>query len=120
MSGSFVVIKRMTYVSGGIAHAVFGGVGIASFLGINPLLGALAFSIVAAFLFGYVKLKLKQKEDTLISTFWSMGMAIGIIFLHMTPGYSVNLLSFFCSAIFLWCLPTILKCFFCWISLFLV
>ncbi|MBU2492908.1 MAG: metal ABC transporter permease [Bacteroidetes bacterium] len=94
ISGTFVVVKKISYLSGGIAHAIVGGLGIAYFLGINPLYGALAFSIVSALLIGTVKLKLKQNEDTLISALWAVGMSIGLIFAYLTPGYNVNLLSY--------------------------
>lgn len=94
ISGTFIVAKKISYLGGGIAHAVVGGLGIAYFLGINPLYGALAFAIVAALLIGTVKLKLKQNEDTVISALWSIGLAIGIIFANLTPGYNVNLMSY--------------------------
>jgi len=94
ITGTYVVVKKISYISGGIAHAVMGGLGIAYFLQINPLLGALVFAIVAAVLIGTVRLSFKQNEDTVISALWSIGMAIGIIFTYLTPGYNVDLLSF--------------------------
>lgn len=94
ITGSFVVVKRISYVGGGIAHAVMGGLGIAYFLNFNPLYGALAFAIVSAGIIALVKLKLNNSEDTIISALWSIGMAIGIIFAYITPGYNVDLLSF--------------------------
>ena len=94
ITGSFVVVKRISYVGGGIAHAVMGGLGIAYFLNLNPLYGALTFAIVAAGIIAFVKLKLNNSEDTVISALWSIGMAVGIIFAYITPGYNVDLLSF--------------------------
>ena len=94
VSGTFVVVKKISYLSGGIAHAIVGGLGIAYFLGINPIYGALVFAIVSALLIGTVKLKMKQNEDTLISALWAVGMSIGLIFAYLTPGYNVNLLSY--------------------------
>jgi len=94
ITGTFVVIKRITYIGGGISHAVLGGIGIAYFLALDPLLGALAFGLVSAVLIGLVKMKLRQNEDMLISTLWALGMAVGIIFMYLTPGYAVDLLSF--------------------------
>ncbi|MCA9400863.1 MAG: metal ABC transporter permease [Candidatus Omnitrophica bacterium] len=94
ITGSLVVVKKMTYVSGGMAHAIFGGVGIAYYFGMHPLIGALMFAILASVLLGLLKLKLAQKEDTLISAFWSLGMAVGIIFMYLKPGYNVDLMSF--------------------------
>jgi len=94
ITGTYVVVKKISYLGGGIAHAVMGGLGIAYFLGINPLLGALVFAIVAAVVIGLVKLKFHQNEDTVIGALWAMGMALGIIFAYLTPGYNVDLLSF--------------------------
>lgn len=94
ITGTYVVVKKISYLGGGIAHAVMGGLGIAYFLGINPLLGALVFALVAAIVIGVVKLKFAQNEDTVIGALWSVGMATGIIFAYLTPGYNVDLLSF--------------------------
>jgi len=94
ITGTFVVVKKISYIGGGIAHAVMGGLGIAYFIGVNPIYGALVFSVLAAIMIGFVKLKLKQNEDTMISALWAVGMATGIIFAYLTPGYNVNLLSF--------------------------
>ena len=94
INGTFIVVKRISYVGGGIAHAVMGGLGIAYFLNFNPLIGAAVFAVVSAILIGFVKLKIKQNEDIAISALWAVGMAIGIIFAQLTPGYNVDLLSF--------------------------
>ncbi len=94
IAGTFVVVKKISYIGGGIAHAVMGGLGLAYFIGINPLYGALVFALFAAMLIGWVKLHYEQNEDTVISALWAIGMAVGIIFAYLTPGYNVNLLSF--------------------------
>ncbi|HDY87658.1 MAG TPA: metal ABC transporter permease [bacterium] len=94
ITGTFVVIKKISYIAGGIAHAVLGGLGIAYYLGIDPLIGALVFSVLSALFIGLVKLKFSQNEDTVIAALWSIGMAVGIIFTAITPGYKVDLLSF--------------------------
>ena len=94
ITGTFVVIRRLTYLGGGIAHSVLGGLGIAVFFGFAPMLGALGFALGAAMLLGWVTLRFKQHEDTVISALWSVGMAIGVIFMYLTPGYNVNLISF--------------------------
>ncbi len=94
ITGTFVVIKKMSYLGGGIAHAVFGGLGIAYFLGAPPLAGALVFALLSAILIGLVSRRLHQNEDTIIAALWSIGMAIGLIFTYRTPGYQVDLLSF--------------------------
>lgn len=92
--GSFVVIKKMSFISGGIAHASFGGIGIAYFLGMNPLLGALIFAILSALGIGIINRKNKLQEDASIGTVWAIGMAIGLLFIHLTPGYSADLFSY--------------------------
>lgn len=92
--GSYVVVKRITFISGGIAHAVLGGMGLAYYLGADPLRGAVAATVLSAVLLGLVNLKAKQHEDTIIGALWAVGMAVGIIFMSLTPGYNVDLMSF--------------------------
>lgn len=94
ITGTYVVVKRISYISGGIAHAVLGGMGIAYYLGINPLIGAIAFALLSAVLLGLVSIKAKQHEDTIIGALWAVGMAIGVLFISITPGYKVDLTSF--------------------------
>ncbi|HBK67631.1 MAG TPA: hypothetical protein DEB05_09895 [Firmicutes bacterium] len=92
--GTYVVVKRITFISGGIAHAVLGGMGVAYYLGVDPLRGAVVTAILSAVLLGLVNLKAKQHEDTIIGALWAVGMAVGIIFMSLTPGYNVDLMSF--------------------------
>ena len=92
--GSYVVVKRIGFLAGGISHAVLGGMGAALFYGFSPLGGALGAALVAALLIGWISLRWKEREDTLIGALWAVGMAIGIIFISKTPGYSVNLMSY--------------------------
>ncbi len=92
--GSYVVVKRIGFLAGGIAHSVLGGVGAALFLGWSPMLGALAAALAAALLVGWVSLQWREHEDTLISAVWAVGMAAGIIFISRTPGYNVDLMSY--------------------------
>ncbi len=94
ITGTFVVIKKITYLAGGVAHAVMGGIGIAYYLGVNPLAGALVFAMLSAILIGLVKLRFRQNEDTMIGALWASGMAIGVLFIYLTPGYNADLLSF--------------------------
>jgi len=94
MIGTYVVVKRITFISGGISHAVLGGMGIAYFLGQSPLLGALVAALVAAVLIGVVSLRAGQHEDTTIGALWAIGMAIGVVFMQKTPGYQVDLMSY--------------------------
>ncbi|MGI9228332.1 MAG: metal ABC transporter permease [Gammaproteobacteria bacterium] len=92
--GSYVVVKRVGFVAGGIAHTILAGMGIAYYLGNSPLTGALICALIAALLIGLIKLRFKQDEDILIAAFWSVGMAIGVIFISRTPGYNVDLMSY--------------------------
>jgi zinc transport system permease protein len=99
--GSYVVAKRIVFISGSIAHSVLGGMGVFLWLKrtynitwMNPLHGALVAAILSAFLIGWIHLKHKQREDTVIAAIWSTGMAIGVIFVSLTPGYNVELMNF--------------------------
>lgn len=97
--GSYVVAKRMVFISGGITHASFGGVGIAYFLGINPLLGALVFSILSSMGIRVASRYGEIREDSAIGILWSLGMALGIIFIFLTPGYAPNLMTYLFGSI---------------------
>ena len=97
--GSLVVLNRIVSLSGGIAHAAYGGVGIAYYLGHDPMIGALIFSTASALIMGVTQRKSKSGADTLIGVMWSIGMAIGIIFIALTPGYKANLMSYLFGSI---------------------
>ncbi len=99
MIGTLVVLKRMVFITGGVAHTAYGGVGLAFFLGVNPVLGAVAFSLIASFTMGAVQRRTRQRPDTLIGVMWAMGMAIGIIFTDLTPGYKADLMSYLFGSI---------------------
>ena len=92
--GTFVVVKRITFLAGGIAHSVLAGMGAAAYYGFDPLLGALVAAIVSALLIGWIRLNWKTQEDTLIGAVWAMGMAIGLLFISQTPGYASSLTSY--------------------------
>ena len=92
--GVYVVVKRVVFISGGIAHASFGGIGLGYFLGINPVLGALFFTIASALGMGLVIKRTRLPEDTAIGILWAMGMALGIIFIGLAPGYAPDLFSY--------------------------
>ena len=92
--GTYVVVKRIGFVAGGIAHTVLAGMGIAYFLGTSPMAGAVIVALLSAVLIGYIKLRWQQDEDILIAAFWSVGMAIGVLFISRTPGYNVDLMSY--------------------------
>ncbi len=92
--GTYVVVKRIGYMAGGISHSVLGGMGAALFFGFAPMKGALVAAIIAALLIGWIKLRWRAQEDTLIGAMWAMGMSIGILFISRTPGYATDLVSY--------------------------
>ena len=97
--GVYVVVKKIVFISGGIAHASFGGIGLGYYLGINPMLGVLPFSLVSALVMGTVSKKSKIPEDSAIGILWSLGMALGIIFVYLTPGYAPDLMTYLFGSI---------------------
>jgi zinc transport system permease protein len=97
--GSYVVIKRIVSLSGAISHAAFGGVGLGYFLGVNPVLAAIPFSIISAMAIGGVRQITNISEDTGIGILWSVGMAIGVLFINLTPGYAPDLFSYLFGSI---------------------
>jgi zinc transport system permease protein len=92
--GPFVVVKRIAFLAGGIAHSVLAGMGAAVYFGFDPLIGALTAAILAALLIGWIRLTWKTGEDTTIGAVWAIGMAVGILFISRTPGYATDLMSF--------------------------
>jgi zinc transport system permease protein len=97
--GTYIVARRKVFISGGITHASFGGIGIGYYLGINPVLGAAVFSILSALGIEYISKKTDIREDSAIGILWSLGMAVGIIFIFITPGYAPNLMMFLFGSI---------------------
>jgi zinc transport system permease protein len=118
--GTFIVIKRMVFVSGGIAHAAYGGIGLGYYVkygvlpmlltetalveldprpGFYPLFGAILFSLISAVAMGLVQRRTRQRADTIIGVMWAIGMAIGIILVDLTPGYKVDLMSYLFGSI---------------------
>ncbi len=87
MIGTFVVVKRLVFISGGVSHASFGGVGMGYYLGWNPLWGATLFAVASALGVGLVGKRTMQREDTAIGIVWALGMALGALFMSITPGY---------------------------------
>lgn len=99
--GSYVVVKRIVFISGSISHSVLGGMGLCFWLkrtyGLDwllPLYGALFAAIASALLIGWVRLKYQEREDTVIAALWATGMSIGVIFISLTPGYNVELMNY--------------------------
>ncbi|OQX77256.1 MAG: hypothetical protein B6D64_08540 [Bacteroidetes bacterium 4484_276] len=92
--GAYIVSKRIVFISGGITHASFGGIGMGYFFGFNPIIGAMIFSVMSALGIEYLSKKTEIREDSVIAILWSLGMAVGVIFIFLTPGYSANLMSY--------------------------
>lgn len=92
--GTYIVARRTVFLSGGITHASFGGIGIAYYFGANPVVGATVFAVLSAIGIEWVSGRRKMREDSAIGIMWSVGMAIGVIFIYLTPGYVPNLMSF--------------------------
>jgi zinc transport system permease protein len=104
--GSYVVARRISYIAAAIAHCVLGGIGAAVFIQhklgwtwFDPMLGALIAAILAALIIGVVSLYLKEREDTIISATWSVGMSLGFLFLYFSPNFQGNLESFLMGSI---------------------
>ena len=97
--GTYVVSRRMVFIGGGISHASFGGIGIGYYLGIDPLIGAACFAVAAALGIEVITKKSEIREDSAIGIFWSFGMAVGIIFIYLTPGYAPDLTSYLFGSI---------------------
>lgn len=99
--GTYVVVRRISYVAGGIAHCLLAGLGAARYLRVvhgwawlDPLLGATVAALLAAGLIAVVSLRARQREDTVIGAVWAVGMAVGVLFIHLTPGYNEDLLGY--------------------------
>ncbi len=97
--GSLIVVNRMVFLAGGMAHTSYGGIGIAIYFGLPIFLGATVFSIGAALLMSYLTLYQRERIDTFIGLIWACGMAIGIILVDLTPGYNVDLMSYLFGSI---------------------
>lgn len=110
--GSYVVVKRIVFISGGISHSVLAGIGLSLWLErakgvdwISPLYGALLAALLSAWIMGWIYLHYREREDTVIAALWSIGMAVGVLFISQTPGSNVELANFLVGNI-LWVSPT--------------
>lgn len=97
--GTYIVTRRLTFISGGITHALFGGIGIGVFLGVNPIVSAMVFSVLSAFGIQWLSRRGNVREDSAIAVFWAFGMSIGILFCFLTPGFVPDLPSFLFGSI---------------------
>ena len=101
VAGTYVVVRRISFIAGAIAHCVLGGLGAARYLPVvrgwswlDPLHGAVAAALLAALIIGVVSLRVREREDTIIGALWAVGMAVGILFISRTPGYNEDLMSY--------------------------
>lgn len=92
--GTYIVTRRLVFISGGITHASFGGIGIGLYTGLSPLLTAAIFSVLSAFGIEWLSKRNDMREDSAIAVFWTFGMAVGIIFSFLAPGFTPDLSSF--------------------------
>ena len=92
--GSYIVTRRIVFLSSGITHASFGGLGIALYAGIDPLLGALTFASASSIGIEFASRRGSIREDSVVGIIWSMGMAIGALFMSLRPGYATDLTSY--------------------------
>jgi len=97
--GTYIVTRRMVFLSGGITHASFGGIGMGYFFGLNPIFSAAVFAILSALGVEFLSKRTEIREDSVIGILWSFGMAIGIIFIFITPGYVPNLMTYLFGSI---------------------
>lgn len=99
IAGTYIVSRRLVFLSGGITHASFGGIGMGYYLGINPVVGAAVFGLGSALGMEYMSARGRMREDSAIGILWALGMAVGIIFIYLTPGYAPNLMSYLFGSI---------------------
>jgi zinc transport system permease protein len=97
--GTLIVINRMVFIAGGIAHGSYGGIGLALYFGIAPMLGASLFALFLGLIIATITHKNSTRLDSLIGVLWAFGMALGIIMSDLTPGYNVDLMSYLFGAI---------------------
>ena len=97
--GTYIVTRRLVFISGGITHASFGGIGLGVFLGINPILSAMVFSVLSAFGVQWMSRRGDVREDSAIAVFWTFGMSLGIICCFLSPGFMPDLPSFLFGSI---------------------
>ena len=97
--GSLIVVNRMVFLAGGIAHTAYGGIGLAVFFGFPIFLGASLFAVFASLIIAFITLNHRNRMDTFIGLMWAVGMAIGVVFIDLTSGYNVDLMSYLFGSI---------------------
>lgn len=97
--GSLIVVNRMVFLAGGIAHTAYGGIGLAVFLGLPIFLGASIFAVLSALIISLITLKHRERMDTFIGLMWAVGMAVGVVLIDLTPGYNADFMSYLFGSI---------------------
>ena len=97
--GSLILVNKMTFLAGGIAHSSYGGIGLAIYFGLPIFFGASIFAVISAIIIAFVSFKQRHRLDIFIGLIWAVGMAIGIVFVDLTPGYNVDLMSYLFGSI---------------------
>ena len=97
--GSLIVVNRMVFLAGGIAHTAYGGIGMAVFFGIPIFLGASVFAVASALIISIITLKHRERMDTFIGLMWAIGMALGVVLIDLTPGYNADFMSYLFGSI---------------------
>lgn len=97
--GSLIVVNRMVFLAGGIAHTAYGGIGIAVYFGLPIFLGASVFAVLSALIIASITLKHRERMDTFIGLMWAVGMAIGVVLIDLTPGYQADFMSYLFGSI---------------------
>jgi zinc transport system permease protein len=97
--GTYVVVNRIVFISGGIAHTAYGGIGLGYLLGFNPVWGAILFALAASLGMAWVQRRTRQRADTIIGAMWAIGMALGILFVDLSAGYKADLMSYLFGSI---------------------
>lgn len=99
--GTYVVLRRISYIASAISHCVLGGLGAAKYISVvynlpwlKPIYGAVITALLAALIIGWVSLKAKEREDSIISALWAVGMSVGVLFIYKTPGYNEDLMNY--------------------------
>lgn len=94
MVGTYIVTRRLVFISGGITHASFGGIGLGVYLGLSPILGAMVFAVASALGVQWLSSGRGVRQDSAIAMFWTLGMSVGIIFCYLTPGFVTDMSSY--------------------------
>jgi zinc transport system permease protein len=97
--GSLIVVNRMVFLAGGIAHTAYGGIGMAVFFGLPIFLGASVFAVGSALIIAMITLKHRERMDTFIGLMWAVGMAVGVVLIDLTPGYNADFMSYLFGSI---------------------